>query len=401
MKYKLLMLIMMMAVLLAGQVAGLGITPGRTTIDYTPGAEKIVEFTVMNTEHQDMDLVVMVNGDLNQSVALSEVSFHMNADEDAKSLSYTLSLPSSLSPGQHGADITVVQLPSKSKTSEAYVGAVVGVVTQARVFVPYPDKYAEAALHIIGGGAEKATFVIPVVNKGSVDLVRVRATIDIYSGLNEKVETLHTNEVGVEVGGRGELAVKWDKDVPPGPYRAVVTVVYDEETIRLEGEFNVGTKELIIEQIEVPNFRLGEIAKFETLVENKWSEAISSAYVQMQVFDENQGVLADFKSATYNVEPLSKALLVSFWDTAGVEEGTYNADVILHYAKKSSTNKVQFDIADDELRVIGVGYVISSAGKAKSEGMSSMTIILMVIIGVLVLINILWFLVLRKRLKNG
>lgn len=399
MKYKFIMLIGVMMILLAGQVLGLGITPGRTTIDFAPGLEKTIEFSVINSEHKYIDLVIMIQGELNESISVSEVSFHMNANEEAKSLSYTLRMPNKLLPGTRKAEVVVVQLPEKSKTSEAYVGATVGVATQVNVVVPYPDKYAEAALNIIGSGAEKATFVIPVVNKGSIDLVRVRAVIDIYSSLNEKVATLNTQELSIPIKSRGELAVKWDKDVPAGPYRAVASVIYDEEIIRLEKEFNVGSQELGVESIEVPNFRLGEIAKFETLVENKWSEAIHNAYVQMQVFDSNKNVMADFKSATYDVPALSKALLVSFWDTAGVKEGTYNADIILNYAKKSTTNKVQFEISNDELRVVGVGYVISSAGKSKGES-SYLTTILIVVIGVLVLINILWFLVLRKKLNK-
>ena len=265
--------------------------------------------------------------------------------------------------------------------------------------MPYPDKYAEAGLNIIGGGAEETTFVIPVVNKGGVDLIRVRATIDIFSSLNEKVDTLRTQELAIPVKSREELAAKWDKEgILPGPYRAVVTVIYDEETLQLEGEFNVGTADLEIEQIEVPNFKLGEIAKFESLIENKWSEKITSTYVQMKVFDQDSKVLADFKSATYDIEPLSKSLLVSFWDTAGVKAGSYDADIILHYLKKEKTNKVQFEISNNALKVVGVGYVISSASSSGES--SNLTTILMVIIGILVLVNILWFLVLRKRLKN-
>ena len=49
-----------------------------------------------------------------------------------------------------------------------------------------------------------------------------------------------------------------------------------------------------------------------------------------------------------------------------------------------------------KISVVGVGYVISAE---KTSGGSSLTVILVVGIVVLVLINLVWFLILRKRLK--
>jgi len=205
-------LILLIGILfMTSNVLALGVTPGRTTFDFEPGVEKEVAFTVMNSENKDMDLIVLVQGELNQSIALSEVSFKMSASEASKTLKYKVKIPAGLSPGQHMSEVVVIQLPGKSETSEAFIGAAIGVATQISIFVPYPGKYAEAGFNVIGPESDgKITFVIPVISRGNLDLVRVRGTIDIYGALNEKIKTLETNEIQVPSGQRKEIAAVWD-----------------------------------------------------------------------------------------------------------------------------------------------------------------------------------------------
>ena len=94
---------------------------------------------------------------------------------------------------------------------------------------------------------------------------------------------------------------------------------------------------------------------------------------------------------------LSKKALVSYWDTAGVKAGTYDALVVLKYADQSTENDLQFKVSENSLEVIGLGYVISSGG---GGGSNTLMIILIVGIGVLILINLLWFFLFRRRLKR-
>jgi hypothetical protein len=386
-------------ILLIQSVDGLGITPGRTGIKYVPGIEEEVSFTVLNSGNEDIDLVVLIQGDFNESVSVSEVSFSMTKEEKTKELRYKVKIPE-LTPGSHIAEIVIVQLPGKSPTSEAFVGAVVGVVTQAHIFVPFPGKYAEASMNVIGPEDGKVTFVIPVLNRGDLDIVRAGSEIDIFSSLNEKIATVNTNEVSIPAGSKREIVATWDsKSVDPGPYRAVATVLYDEDVIKIEKEFNVGKRLLELNGVEVNDFTLGEIAKFEMLVENKWGDPIRNAYAQMLVYNEKEEVMADFKSQTYNLEPLSKILMTAFWDTDGVKKGTYDSSMFLRYGKNSEQKDFKLEVKDKEINVIGVGYVISetSSGSAESSGLVT---ILIIVVVVLVLINLVWFLVLRKKLSR-
>ena len=137
------------------------------------------------------------------------------------------------------------------------------------------------------------------------------------------------------------------------------------------------------------------------LVNNEWSESIVGAYAQMFVYNDKGEVMADFKSATYDIAPLTKVLMVAFWDTDGVKTGTYDASVFLKYGEQSSQQDLKLEVSESNINVIGLGYVISERG-GNSEGLfsNSLMVVLVVVIGLLVLINIVWFLVLRKKLKK-
>ncbi|PXY71584.1 hypothetical protein CXX78_00250 [Candidatus Parvarchaeota archaeon] len=399
MKTKSFIFFFLISIILISNVSALGITPGRTTFEFEPGKQETVHFNVINSEHKDINLVVLIQGELNQSIAVSEVSFEMSASEEQKELSYTFTMPSDLSPGTHSSEIVVMQLPGKSSTSEAFIGAALGVATQIIVLVPFPGKYAESSLNVIGPEADgKITFVMPILNRGKLDLVRVKGTIDIYGALNEKVTNLNTNEISVASRERGEIVSVWDTtEILPGTYRAVATIIYDEDVLTLEKQFNVGERLLDLQNIEVNEFSLGEIAKFEILVENKWGEAIVGAYAQMLVYNQENEVMADFKSATYDFPPLEKALMVAFWDTAGVKKGTYDSSIFLKYGQQSQQQELKLEVKNTEINVIGIGYVISNKS---GGGTNNLTVILITAIVLLVLINLAWFFFLRKKVKN-
>ncbi|MAH46316.1 hypothetical protein CMI37_10825 [Candidatus Pacearchaeota archaeon] len=393
-----LAMILLIGIMLVANVSALGITPARTTIDFEPGFQREVGFSVLNSEGKDMSIVVYVQGELNASIGVSENTFQMSASEESRQLSYNVNLPAKLSPGLHIGEVVVMQLPGKSGTSEAFIGAALAVVTQLYVQVPYPGKYAEATLNIINANqGDEVVFVIPVLSRGEFDLVSVKANVDIYNKMGEKVDSFNTNEISVDSGARREIVYKWEADVPVGAYRALATLIYDGEVVQLEGGFNVGSEVLDLQGIDVRDFSLGDIAKLEMLVENKWSEPIRGAYTQTEVYNKDGEVSADFKSPEYIIPALSKEVMISYWDTSGVKAGTYDTRVYLKYGDVSIPNDLKLKVEQNKIGIIGLGYVIS----ADSEGGGN-TLVVVLVIGIvtLVLINLLWFFFLRKRLRR-
>lgn len=386
----------------AQSASALGVTPGKTTLSFEPGKEKTVTFTVVNSEHKSSKISLAVRGDLGQYVALPYESFDITAAEGSKDVSVKINLPSTVPPGQHTAEIVVLQIPKEvTGSGETQVSAFLAVVTQIQVNIPYPGKFAEVELRIEQDKNGKIDFLMPVHSKGSFDLTSVKAVIDVYTSLNEKVATLSTkSDVGIPSGQSKELVIEWNPKVNPGPYRAVATILYDENTLTIEKTFTVGERKLNLQNVQVKDFTLGQIAKFELLVESKWSEKISGVYSQTKVLDAGGNILADFKSPTYDIEPLKKILMVSYWDTAGVKENTYDSVVLLHYANETEDQSLKLEVKKNSIKAIGIGYVISEDGSATNGGSSSLVTILIVVVVILVLLNLSWFFYFRKKLKK-
>ena len=154
--------------------------------------------------------------------------------------------------------------------------------------------------------------------------------------------------------------------------------------------------------MRVTDFSLGDVAKFEILVENKFSDMLKGAFAQILVYDKNEEIIADFKSQTYDISPLEKVLMLAFWDTVAVEEGTYDSTIFLKSGEQQSVQQdlnLKLEISENEINIVGIGYVISKDGSGLFRG-NTLTVVLITVIVVLIILNVLWFLVLRKKLSG-
>jgi hypothetical protein len=390
--------ILFLGILLFSSVFGLGVTPARTTMDFKEGLKRSVEFEVLNPAGKNMNVIFSVQGELAKYIILPSREASLSPSERSKTFSYEITMPNELTPGLHTAEVFIMEVPSGAEMGTTQVLATLAVVTQLHVHVPYPGKYAIANMVIYNANQdEEVTFVFPVISAGEFDLTSVRANVDIFNKLGEKVDSFSTSTINVPSGQKKEIVHNWKAKVPIGEYLAKATLIYDEGVLNFEGAFSVGSKELELKEIVARNFRLGEIAKLEMLVENKWSELISGAYIETKIKNDRGDIVSKFQSPSQNIEPLSKNIFNSYWDTAGVRVGTYDAEVTIHYADKISNNNLKFKVDNNELTIIGLGYVVSAE---KSGGRDTLVTVLVVVIALLVLINILWFMIIRKRLKK-
>jgi hypothetical protein len=389
--------ILLVLVALPG-VKSLGITPGRTTINYEKGLEKEFAFSILNDEHKNMQVLLMVQGELNKSVTLYDSVVDFMPSESSKSLKYRIKLPDEIAdePGLHTVDVIALEIP-KASDSGTYVGATVAVATQLHVYVPCPGKCIEADLNVLDAEENStATFIVPVINRGELGIGEVRATIDIYTSLNEKVAAVETDYYPLEPGKRTELSGKWEVNVPSGDYLAKVTVFYDGQSKNFDKQFSVGNQMLTIESILVNNFQLGEIAKLQILVENHWNQELQGVFANLLVYNDNEKVMADVKSAAEDVPALTKKELIAYWDTIGVEEGEYTGKLMVIYGKKSTDRNLLLKVSENSLDITGVGYAIRPQG---GKGVNITTILLVLVI-ILLVVNLAWFIFFSRFLKK-
>ena len=388
-----------MILLFVSSVSALGISPARKIFDFESGLQESVEFKVINNENKDMKVVVYAEDVFNGAsviVDTSELSF--SAGESEKIVRYSFSLPDKMDkPGDHSVKIVAREIPVDSAVSGTEISSAIAVVHELKIKVPYPGKYVETDLKIAETDkSNEVNFIISVNNLGTQKIVNAKGIIDIYGPTNDKIASVETSLSSIDAGLRKDLTAVWtDENINSGKYYAKLTLTYDGEVAEAERIFNVGSLEVDIIDINVKDFRLGEIAKFNILVENSWSELINDAYCEL-VISENGDEIGSFKSASEDIHALSKGELTAFWDTAGVKEGEYDAKAILYYAGKSiekdmraviSLNSISFDL-------FGAGAVVADGGVMDKSD------IIIIALVVLVIINIGWFVYFKRRKRK-
>ncbi len=387
---------MLFLVVLMQNVSAIGISPGRTTVDFTPNLHKEVQFKIINNEHKDMKVLLYVEGELNNSITLYNKVIDFAASEESKTFKYDADLPASIDkPGEHEVKIIAMELPKEAGEGK-FVGATAAVATQLLVRVPYPYKYAEIELSVVESEVNGTTsFYVGVSNLGQHDLVDVSANIEIFNAANERIAIVKTNKKTINAMTRAELVASWNANVNAGKYRAVASLVYDDNKLATaEKVFSIGTLNLDIVDIAVRNFRLGDIAKFDITVENKWSDVIKDVFAQLQILDEKGSTIANTKSATADVPALGRQVLVAYWDTAGIKEGTYSGKLILIFADKTLEKMLKTDIRLNSIKVEIVGASITARATAAEGGRQNLMFILIVL---LIAVNIGWFAYFKRR----
>ena len=68
-------------------------------------------------------------------------------------------------------------------------------------------------------------------------------------------------------------------------------MVYDNEITKVEKEFEIGEDFLEILEINIKDFQLGGIAKFDSLVENKWTSDLEDVYLNIIVYNDKGEVM--------------------------------------------------------------------------------------------------------------
>lgn len=411
-KQLLILSFMIVLLVIMKNVSAIGISPGRTTINFEGGLEKDVSLTIINTEKKAMTVVLYARGELKDYVQLGAQTISFEEGEEARTISYHIKMPSSIEkPGLVTAEIVALEVSKETKiktpdgqevivVDSPAINARIAVISQLFVYVTHPGKYLEAGLDIITPEDGTVKFLVPITSRGKLGIAQARASIDIYTSLNEKIATVNTNTQALASQETKELYVSWNYEkekINPGRYRAVATTIYDGETTTSDKDFEIGNKNIEIESISVNNFKLGEIAKFGILVNNQWSNTIKDVNVQIQVYNEQGQVMADFTSQNYEIEGLTKKELVSYWDTAGVNSGTYKGKLVLKYEDRIIEKTIEITISNNKIEVVGF------AGKAIFPQSSLWTTqnVLIGIVILLVIINAIWFyLFLRKKKKQ-
>ncbi|MEM4325857.1 MAG: hypothetical protein QXU40_00965 [Candidatus Pacearchaeota archaeon] len=394
-----IILSLLMIIALLSSISALGVSPARIVENFEPNLEKTVTLKVINNERNDFRASIYLRGELSEYITLNQKEISFRANEESKEISYVIKLPAKIEePGTHRADIVIREIRSGEERGDITIGSLVAVVSQLHIEVPYPGKYIKANLDVIEAKeGEEAKFFIQVNNLGTENIENLKARIFILSG-EEKIAEIETDRKSVRTKERVELSGTWLVSTSSGIYKAVAVIDYDGNTLKVEKEFLVGDFFVKLLDVSVKNFRLGDVAKFNILVENIGNLELKNLYSRIILKDLYDNELMNYKTEETTLEPLSRKELFAYWDTENVEKGRYEGEIEISYEGKSIRRGLRAEVLDNAINIEVVGITAHVVASRGGVGGNVNTLLVIVII-MLVLANLLWFLYFKRKRK--
>ncbi|MFH1173879.1 MAG: hypothetical protein V1725_01975 [archaeon] len=406
-------LFFLIGLLLIGQAFALGIAPSRDVMDYTSN-EQVRQLTIINTNHKDMKLVLYAQGESPEAITLPQQTVSFTADESEKTIAYKVKLPNNFTPGKHEIDIVVLELPQtfidsdqntivtdeqaivfKNKETGGMIGASTALIQQLIINVPYPGMYAEGNLFITANDVDQpVTFTVGISNKGSQDLT-ITGRVKILGPTNEEVGVVSADPAHVTAGEETKLTMTWQAAVNPGVYAAEANVQYGEKYFIIRRTFVIGKNQVSIRDMNVEKFTLGQIAKLDVTVENEWNQKAENVYALVKILDSGGSMLTSFSTSTISMNPQSTAILNGYWETQGMSVGTYTIAVVLNFGGKQVERFFETVVGIDSLNIKDFSKIGGQVVVGESKQNSNTLLVIAII--VLIVVNIGWFVYLRRK----
>jgi hypothetical protein len=378
-----LLVIVFMFLLVVNFANALGVTPAKRILDIEQDASLNYEenFIVVNDVEDKLDFVVEVKGELADYVSLDKKKFKFKKGEREKNVSYKISLPENIVKPGNNDIVFIVAEDVENKEKGSVVGASLSVMTVLRVRVPYEGKYVEPEFIISKGDSDGIiSFIVYAHNLGEEDIKSAKAFIEVSGS-----QIGETNEEKILSGERKELIANWNVHVDPGEYSAKAVIVYDKKEIKINKDFEVGETKFELQNVVVSDFKLGDVAKFEILLNNLWNEDIEDVYARMEIYNLNGVLIDSLKTPLSNFNVNDVGALVGYWDTSNVEVGSYMTKLVVYYPGGSFEK-----VIDTKIDAEGIKTKLTNAIITKNSEYNFNYIFISALV-LLVVLNIFWF----------
>ncbi|MEK6903767.1 MAG: hypothetical protein AABW64_03925 [Nanoarchaeota archaeon] len=385
--------------------AALGISPGRTLVDFSPGFEKTVQLTIVNTEHKNLNVVLYAEGELAPYMIITPEQLLFTPDESEKQASYTVQLPGSFTePGLHSARILAREVAEQTQAEETIVvQAFLAVASAFDVRVPYPGKYLKTQIYISEPREQQpVTFLVQAHNLGTEAITTASMTIEIFDDAKKSLALLTSEQQPIAAGKRVEFLQSWDPETTYNQYTARFRIVYDGKTIQEEQRFTVGQFALEPLSISVNDFTLGTVAKFNILLKNHASTPVTRATAHILLSDQEEKQIADFSSIETPIPSLAVKALFAYWDTESVPQGTYDGKLVIAADENHAERRIRATVTEKAIttEIVDItGHAIrgqiASAAVLKKESTFALLTLLVVLAN-----SIGWYAYLKRKNKK-
>lgn len=355
----------------------IGVGPAFNNIDFQPDINKNYSFKVYNTDNKEFGAIITVDGSLSSYIDLKQDYIDVDANESFKVINYELKLPEKLEPGSYTSKIRVTEVPKGTKGASV-ITAALGVNHQINLNVPAKGKYLAADFYI-----QNKNLIITINNIGEQDIILIKPHIEVYEDLDQMFKT----DIAAFSLRKGEQRTTTQSlaSIEPGVYKIRVYIVYDELEKTIEKELAIGEISVEIRTISIQEFKLGEIAKIDVEMQNKWNKELKDLYIELSV-TKNNVKYGSYKSESFDIDSRSSKTISTYWDTRDKELGNYDASFVLYYNGKTTQKSYTLTLAEKTIET----------KEKKPEWLTPLVIIIII----LVILNILIFLIYFKRKKE-
>jgi|SRR3989344_3672229 len=301
-----------------------GVSPGSYEINFEPNLNKSFVFDFIFDE--EVSAEIYVEGDLAEYVAVDK-----EVIIGREKVNVQLTLPESVdSPGPNRIRIGARQVVNES----AGIGIAADVRGIIKLEVPYPGRYVE--LELIAPNANTGDLVnltLKAFNRGEVE-VNIAPAIQIFKDEEIKDESVFKN-VKIKPSEMRLFNFLFNSSgYSSGDYIAVALADYGgEKPARDEDQFRLGEFYVKINNYSRV-FEKGGIEEFNIEVESFWNNQIEDLYAEVKVINFEE---ASFVTPPIKLESWSNASLKGFLDTSKINDENFQAEIILHYGGKTTT----------------------------------------------------------------
>lgn len=226
---------LVMLIAIAVNAAAIGVTPALTTMNYEPGKNYTIEFSIANTRDETIKVAMIPSGEID--LKLKESVIELKPLETRKQ-EYKFTMPSNLESGTRTSGVMIQEVLDETQG----IQVATAVQTRLNVKVPYNGKEVETEVGM-EPEEKKVDFTIAVTNLGTETIKNLNAEIRIQD------DTIKTESKELTPQKRTEFRTNWLAPAN-GKYLAEITINYDDKSRKITKEFNAGSDEAVYFKIE-------------------------------------------------------------------------------------------------------------------------------------------------------
>src|SRR3989344_4947424 len=313
--------------------SALGVTPGKTLLDFFPNLQITKELTVINSEERTLSLSLETTGDLAPYLTLSKHSATLLPGTSLV-VPYTVHLPEKFSePGEIAGMIILREtLPGHhtGNPGDVRIGALTSVGSVVQVSVPYTGRTLEASFYIppIPPYAP-VDFLAQVKNVGDAYLSSVRVQVALSTPDGKSVTPLSSEKLPLLAPHkRRDFVLHWDPHVFYGEYHAIVTFFYGNRKQELETDFSVGSFTVDMIDLRVEDFVFSSQARLVATLFNAGDED-TSVTTQLILRNEEGRTVFSPHSQTLSVASRQQQEISYSWNLENTPVGRYKGILTL------------------------------------------------------------------------